>query len=105
MDTSAEAIVRPVEGVVFRRLQKGKGGVLLKLDSGAYHSLNETGAVLWELMARGRPLIDLASEFRTMIDTHPPGLAEEVREFFDQLNQRGLVDFEPPHDEAGPSGP
>lgn len=105
MDSSAEAIVRPVEGVVFRRLQKGKGGVLLKLDSGAYHSLNETGAVLWELMARGRPLIDLASEFRTLIDTQPAGLSEEVRDFFDQLNQRGLVDFEAPHDEAGPSGP
>lgn len=105
MGTSAESIVRPVEGVVFRRLQKGKGGVLLKLDSGAYHSLNESGAVLWELMAHGRPLLDLASEFRTLIDTHPARLGEEVREFFDQLNQRGLVDIEPLHDEAGPSGP
>lgn len=105
MVASAESIVRPVEGVVFRRLQKGKGGVLLKLDSGAYHSLNETGAVLWELMARGRPLTDLASEFRALIDTQPAGLSEEVRDFFDQLSQRGLVDFEPPHDGAGPSGP
>jgi hypothetical protein len=105
MALSAESIVRPVEGVVFRRLQEGKGGVLLKLDSGAYHSLNETGAVLWEMMARGRPLVDLASEFRSLVDTNPAELDDEVRDFFDQLSERGLVDIEPGHDDAGPSGP
>ena len=105
MALSAESIVRPVEGVVFRRLQEGKGGVLLKLDSGAYHSLNETGAVLWEMMARGRPLVDLATEFRSLVDTSPAQLDDEVREFFDQLSERGLVDIEPGHDVAGPSGP
>ena len=105
MSSPVRSIVRPVEGVVFRRLQEGKGGVLLKLDSGAYHSLNETGAVLWELMALGRPLEDVTTEFRSLVDTRPVQLDDEIQDFFEQLNRRGLVDFQPRHDDAGPSGP
>ena len=105
MTSYENPIVRPVEGVVFRRLQTGKGGVLLKLDSGAYHSVNETGAVLWELMGLGRPLLDVTAEFLTFLDTHPPRLDDEVRGFFDQLKRRGMVEIDEAQDRDGPFGP
>jgi hypothetical protein len=89
---------------VFRRLQRGKGGVLLKLETGAYHSLNETGALLWELMADGLTLDDVASKFRALLDDQPSEVEAEIHDFFDQLRRRGLVDIDVDQD-SGPSGP
>jgi hypothetical protein len=86
-----DMIVRPEAGVVFRRLREGKGGVLLKLDTGDYHSLNETGAVLWELIAEGSTERDLAREFRGLVEDEPADLEKEIGEFVQQLHGRGLV--------------
>lgn len=90
-----DIVVKPEAGVVFRRLQRGKGGVLLKLDTGAYHSLNETGAVLWELMADGCSRGDLAKEFRGLVDDEPADLEKDIEEFVQQLRGRGLVSLSP----------
>lgn len=104
MADRVDSVVRPAAGVVFRRLQVGKGGVLLKLETGAYHSLNETGAFLWELMADGRNLDDVTAEFRSLVDEPPTELDVDVRDFFYQLNRRDLVDMDAPDQEAtGPS--
>lgn len=106
MSGRVDTVVRPGSGVVFRRLQVGKGGVLLKLETGAYHSLNETGALLWELMADGRTLNDVTAEFRNAVDESPTELEVAVRDFFSQLNRRDLVEMAAPDQEAtGPSGP
>jgi hypothetical protein len=88
-----DMVVKPEAGVVFRRLREGKGGVLLKLDTGAYHSLNETGAVLWELMADGCTERDLAREFRGLFDDEPADLEKEIGEFVHELRGRGLISF------------
>ena len=36
------------ENVAFRRLAAGEGGVLLHLESGEYHGINEVGCLIWE---------------------------------------------------------
>jgi hypothetical protein len=38
------------ENVAFRRLAEGEGGVLLHLESGEYHGINEVGCLIWELV-------------------------------------------------------
>lgn len=85
--------VKPVAGVVFRRLSAGQGGVLLHLETGAYHGINETGAVLWELMAESAGLDSVVDSFLSMIDDVPEGASDEARGFFADLAARGLVEI------------
>jgi hypothetical protein len=67
--------------------------VLLHLDTGAYHSINETGHLIWEAIGEGSTLSDLASvvagHFGIPVDT----ALEDVTSFIDGLAERGLVEL------------
>lgn len=47
------------EGVLFQQLQDE--AVLLSLDSGQYFGLDAVGTRIWQLLAEGMPLSDVAS--------------------------------------------
>ena len=64
---------------------------MLKLDSGAYHGLNETGSLLWELIAEGIMLPELVEQFRHRVDDPPGDVAAAVALFVEDLRQRGLL--------------
>ena len=83
------------EGVVFRRLAPGEGGVLLRLDSGAYHGVNETGSLLWELVGEGTTLAGLKDDFRGRLDASPSDLDADVVGFVEDLRDRGLLELTP----------
>lgn len=92
MDTTT---VRPAAGVVFRRLSPGQGGVLLHLETGAYHGINETGVALWELMGESAGLESVVDAFLRLLADPPTGAASEARGFFADLAARGLVEITP----------
>ena len=46
---SADVVYRKNPDVVARGLAEGEGGVLLRLDSGAYFGVNPVGLLVWEL--------------------------------------------------------
>lgn len=78
--------------VVFRKLAPGQGGVLLHLDTGAYFGLNETGAVLWELVDGRELTVDgLVDEFLSQVTGAPPEARAEIRQYLDALIDRGLL--------------
>lgn len=104
MEISERSKVSPGAGVVFRRLSQGRGGVLLKLETSAYHSLNETGGVLWELMEEGKALTRIVDEFSRMLDEDPVGLDNDVAAFFQDLESRDLIRVST-HEATGPSTP
>lgn len=87
--------VKPGAGVVFRRLSAGQGGVLLHLETGAYHGINETGAVLWELMGESAGLDAVVDAFLRRLEDAPAGASDEARGFFADLAARGLVEITP----------
>jgi hypothetical protein len=77
---------------VFRRLADEEGGVLLHLDTAAYHGLNEMGSLIWELIGdRGTVVSVLVAELKAHLDDAPPDLVDHVVEFLDALRERGLV--------------
>lgn len=90
--------VRHNPRVVYRKLVEGSGGVLLHLDSAAYHGLNEVGTLVWTLIDEGTTFASLLTELRTRLENTPPDLAEDIAEFLEQLGERDLVvfDVEPP---------
>lgn len=96
MTIDQESVLLPAHGVVFRRLSKGKGAVLLKLETGAYHALNETGAILWGLMGSGEALSRIADAFAAILDNFPSSLAIDLQSFFADLASRNLIEIQAP---------
>lgn len=76
--------------VVYRELAGG-GGVLLHLESGAYHGLNETGSLIWDLIDGERTLPVLVAELHKQLDEAPDDLAAQTERFLADLRERDLI--------------
>ena len=79
------------ENVAFRRLAEGEGGVLLHLESGEYHGINEVGCLIWELVDGERTVDGLVVALGEDIEDAPADLADQVIAFLDSLRERDLV--------------
>jgi hypothetical protein len=84
-------------GAVFRRHARveyrplaDEGGVLLHLDTAAYHGLNDVGARIWELLD-GVTLAEVVTRLTERLEDPPPTLADDAAEFLAHLANRGLV--------------
>jgi hypothetical protein len=88
----AEGGIRRSARIVFRRLEAGAGGVLLHLDSGEYRHVNETGALLWNLLETSSTLDELLVAVRSVVANPPANLDEEVTNFLEALEERGLIE-------------
>jgi hypothetical protein len=75
--------------VAYRDLEEG--GVLLHLESGAYHGVNPTGCAIWKLLEGEPRLRDLLERLRARLEDPPPNLHEEVLLFLEGLRDRDLV--------------
>ena len=79
------------ENVAFRRLATGEGGVLLHLESGDYHGINDVGCLIWELLDGERTVEAVALALRDGIEDAPSDLVDEVSVFLESLRARDLV--------------
>lgn len=79
------------ENVAFRRLAEGEGGVLLHLESGEYHGINEVGCLIWELLDGERTVDGLVVVLGDGVEDPPSDLADQVIAFLDGLRDRDLV--------------
>lgn len=86
-----DPVVRRNERAVFRELASDEGGVLLHLDSGAYHGLNVIGTLIWTLVGDGSTLGDLVEGVRSKLTETPAGLEADVEAFVEDLVQRDLL--------------
>jgi hypothetical protein len=84
--------IRRNSRTVFRRLEVGAGGVLLHLDSGEYRHLNETGALIWDVLETSPTRTELLTELRRIVTNAPVGLDTEVQAFLEALKERGLIE-------------
>jgi hypothetical protein len=78
--------------VTYRDL--AEGGVLLDVESGAYHGLNSTGCAIWKLLDVEPTFSAVVRGLETMLDDAPPELADEVARFLAAMQQRGLLTAE-----------
>jgi hypothetical protein len=76
--------------VEYQALATGEGGVLLHLDTAAYHAVNEVGGLVWRLLD---PISfgDLLQALRGELKGVPPTFDQEIGEFLDDLAARDLV--------------
>jgi len=83
-------VIKKNPQVVYRALA-GEGGVLLHLESGAYHGLNEVGTLIWGLLDEERTLEQLVAELRERLLDPPEDLRGEVERFLADLRERDLL--------------
>lgn len=79
------------ENVAFRRLAEGEGGVLLHLESGEYHGINEVGCLIWDLVDGERTIDGLVIAVGEGVEDPPADLADQVIVFLDTLRERDLI--------------
>jgi hypothetical protein len=88
----ATTLLRRNPRVEYRSMGEGEGGVLLHLDTAAYHGLNEVGALIWRLLEEPKAFDTLLQELRDQLQEVPPQFEEEIGQFLDELAERGLVE-------------
>lgn len=90
-----ETVVRRNERAVFRELAADEGGVLLHLDSGAYHGLNVVGSLIWSEIGEGLTFAELVDKVRSRLADPPADLDSDVAAFVGDLVQRDLLTADP----------
>jgi hypothetical protein len=88
----SDTIIRRNPKAVFREFEDG-AGVLLHLETTAYHGVNSVGALIWRLLDNQVTFGHLMEEIRGGLDDAPEGLEEDVTEFLEQLRGRDLVEY------------
>lgn len=83
----------PAPGVIW--CVAGDATVLLSLDTGRYHTLRETGAVLWSHLCAGTSPDNFAACIATNDSSpeHHDRIRRDTSEFVHQLQSRKLVEF------------
>jgi len=77
-----DVIAQPVAGEV----------VLFDLTSGNYHSLNELGARIWELLDGNRSLTDIADQLTSEYDAPAAEIAQDLRALVEDMLRNGLLE-------------
>jgi hypothetical protein len=91
----ADEVVRRSERAVFRELSGNEGGVLLHLDTGAYHGLNPTGSLIWNLIGDGSAFANLVDGLGSLLTDTPADLEADVAAFVEDLLERDLLTLSP----------
>lgn len=91
----ADMKIRRSDRAVFRELADGTG-VLLDLDTTAYHGVNRIGVLIWSLIEEGTTLARLTDEVRSRVLDAPPEIVDDVAEFIRDLSARDLIIIEDP---------
>jgi coenzyme PQQ synthesis protein D (PqqD) len=77
--------------VAYRALAAGEGGVILHLESGQYHGIDDVGCTIWELIDGSRTAREIADAVREQVDDAPPQLLEDVASFLEGMRERDLL--------------
>jgi hypothetical protein len=100
-----DTVVRRSPRAAFHQLAEGQGGVLLHVDTGAYHGVNRVGALIWEMLEAPVPFATLLDGLRTRFNDPPPAMSDEIRVFLEDLQARDLIELEPASTAQGGTPP
>lgn len=65
--------------------------VIIHLESGAYYSLDQSGAAIWHLLQQGFDLLELSNQLGTTYRAGPDEIARVVPQFIAELMQEQLI--------------
>ncbi len=80
----------PVKDIVFTDFEGGEG-ILVDLNTKQYYRLNETGALIWRGLEKGRTVADIASEMQTLYEVSDDQAVASVEKLLTTLESNKLV--------------
>jgi hypothetical protein len=95
-------VIRKSPRAEYRSLGDGEGGVVLHLDTAAYHGVNGGGALVWSLI-EGVTFGELIAELRVRLQDPPAELEADIEGFIDALAEHDLVLLGDPPGESDPA--
>lgn len=69
----------------------GEEAIIIKLSTGAYYSLNDTGAMFWELLDGRRTVADCARVIAAEYEVAPEVVQDDLLELAAEFKQEGLI--------------
>lgn len=85
------AVITRTADAVFQNLAGEDGAVLLHLGSGQYHTLNQVGARVWELLETPLSEAELTRRILAEFEANDEAVAQDVKMFLGELLERKLV--------------
>lgn len=79
------------ERVAFRELTRDAGGVVLRLDTGQYHGVNDVGRLIWELIGDGITFDGLVSGVEAAVTEPASQLKADIEKFVEDMAARSLL--------------
>lgn len=87
-----EIIYRQKEGISSRKL--GNDLMLYDQENDKVHILNETGAMVWELLSGKNKILDIENTFiKQFANTLPEELKRDINEILEKLVSEGLIEL------------
>jgi len=83
-------IVIPHKDVVYTDFQ-GTGGILVDLNTKQYYQLNETGALIWQVLEKGGSVNDIVAEIRNIYEVSIEQAQASVERLIVNLESKKLV--------------
>jgi hypothetical protein len=80
----------PVKDIVFTDFEAGEA-ILVDLNTTKYYQLNETGALIWRGLEKGRTLKDIVSEIQTVYEVSSEHALASVEKLLLSLESNKLV--------------
>ncbi|MBU1660562.1 MAG: lasso peptide biosynthesis PqqD family chaperone [Chloroflexi bacterium] len=71
----------------------GQEVVMLNLEKGRYHALDEIATEIWEMIAEPIRVADLIAALLTEFDVSPENCQRDVLTYLEQLQERDLLDI------------
>ncbi len=96
MNITRGAVLRHSPRVAYHELGGDRGGVLLQLDTGAYHGVDRIGTLVWTLLAGAPTFEELLLRARSALENQPVGFEAEMEQLLAGLRDRGLIEVAPP---------
>lgn len=87
----SDTLVRRNSSIVFQRFAADGGGVLLHLETDAYHNLNATGVLVWDLLENPLRVSDLADRFCARFEEDGETARDDLLAFLEELVERDLI--------------
>jgi hypothetical protein len=71
----------------------GDGGLLLDIKTSKYYSLNSIGAIIWEGLATGSTLDEIAGKLHEQFRAPREQVQSDLTEFVQSLERRGVITY------------
>lgn len=92
MVITLDTVLRRDPDIIYAAL--GNDGVMLNIKAGRYHSVNDVGARIWELLEIPRTAADLRDRLLEEFEVEEGACQAAVLEFVGSLAERGVVHAE-----------